>query len=275
MSCAAQSLASAPRIPIRVNGVAIPHAEISREAQHHPAERPADAWQAAALALVVREALLQEARRSGIAAEPAVNADGRRETPDEALIRALVERDVAVPDPTEEECRRYYDGNRRHFRSSDLHMAAHILLPVPPDDEAARAAARADAEAIIALLGREPQRFAELAASRSACPSAAQGGALGQIARGQTVPEFEAALSAIRPGEIGSRPVETRYGIHVVRVERRIPGRALPFEAVRDRIAAYLRASVERRARAQYVARLLAASAVEGIELPLDRHNVH
>lgn len=105
--------------PVTVNGVAIPRDAIAREAQNHPAAKPIAAWQAAARALVVRELLLQEARRAGIAPQPQTDALGRRETDDEAMMRALVEREVKVPVADLESCRRYYDNNRNRFRDSD------------------------------------------------------------------------------------------------------------------------------------------------------------
>src|SRR5690606_52936 len=95
-------------------------------------------------------------------------------------------------------------------------------------------------EAAIAELVRQPERFAEMARALSACPSAATGGSLGQIATGQTAPEFEAALAGLAPQTLCPHPVETRYGVHVVRLDRKIPGRTLPFELVRQRIAEYL-----------------------------------
>jgi len=62
-------------------------------------------------------------------------------------------------------------------------------------------------------------------------------------------------------------PVETRYGLHIVRLDRRIDGRDLPFELVADRIADYLRHSVNRRATAQYIARLVSRAEITGIAL--------
>jgi peptidyl-prolyl cis-trans isomerase C len=47
--------------------------------------------------------------------------------------------------------------------------------------------------------------------------------------------------------------VSTRYGFHIVMVERRLPGRALEFEAVREHIARFLAARVQERALRQYV----------------------
>lgn len=102
--------------PISVNGTMIPRETIARETQNHPAERPFDAWLAAARALVVRELLLQEAARLGIDAEPLSDGQGRTETTTEATIRALLEREVKTPAADDDVCQRYYKQNRERFR---------------------------------------------------------------------------------------------------------------------------------------------------------------
>mgnify|MGYP005993906069 CR=1 FL=1 len=267
-ACSIQTHPNAPKVPIRVNGVTISRAVISREVQNHPAPTPVAAWKAAALALVLREALGQEARRLGIRAEPAVDAEGRRETEEEAGMRALVEREVAVPEPTEEECRRYYERNLARFRAPDIFEAAHILFAAPKGDATGYELARLNARMVVGMLRTDPDTFAELARVHSACPSGELGGSLGQVTTGQTTPEFEKALLAMRPGEVSSEPVETRYGFHVIRLERCIEGRTVPFEAVRTRVADYLSEAVRRRAQAQYVAWLLGRAKVEGVEIP-------
>lgn len=267
-ACSIQAVPNAPKTPIRVNGVTISRAAISREVQNHPASTPVAAWRVASLALVLREALDQEAKRLGIQAEPATDAEGRRETEDEARVRALVEREVSVPEPTEEECRRYYERNIARFRAPDLFEASHILVPADRQDGDAFVVARRTARSLVAALHANPAAFEALAQAHSACPSAQVGGSLGQITTGQTTPEFEAALEAMWPGEISSEPVETRYGLHVIRLHRRIEGHCLPFEIVSERIATYLSESVRRRAQAQYVARLLGRARIEGIEVP-------
>ena len=105
-----------------------------------------------------------------------------------------------------------------------------------------------------------------MASNHSACStSAADGGRLGQITRGQTVPEFEAALERMQPGDMAI--AETRYGFHVVRMDRRAEGQTLPFELAKERIAGYLAASVERRALAQYVSILAGRAEIAGISL--------
>ena len=169
---------------------------------------------------------------------------------DEVLERVL-DLEVKTPEPTAEECRRYYVRNPARYRAGDLVEASHILFAitarVPPG------ALRAKAAEAHAVLTKDPARFAELAAQYSNCPSAAQGGSLGQIGRGDTVPEFEAALFG--DARIGVLPdlVTTRHGFHVVLVARRIAGRTVPFEEAHPAIEAFLRERSAERAIVQYL----------------------
>jgi peptidyl-prolyl cis-trans isomerase C len=98
-----------------------------------------------------------------------------------------------------------------------------------------------------------PQCVAELARELSNCPSGAQGGSLGQLGRGDTVPEFERALFG--SDTIGVLPdlVTTRFGFHVVFVARRIPGRVPSYEEARAAVAALLRRRSMERALGEYV----------------------
>jgi peptidyl-prolyl cis-trans isomerase C len=203
--------------------------------------------------------MLQRAREIGLlAAAPADDAAA------DAAIERLLEREASVPQPTEQECRRFYDANIARYGSGALVEASHILFavvasaPVEP--------IRRQAEATLREARAEPQRFAELARSLSNCPSAAQGGSLGQIRRGDTVPEFERALFS---GDTGVLPrlVNTRYGFHVVRVERSIPGATLDFEAARARIERTLAERVRSKAAQQYVQVLAARASISGIDL--------
>ena len=84
---------------------------------------------------------------------------------------------------------------------------------------------------------------------------------------GQTTPEFEAALLELTPGSITPDVVPSRYGFHIIRLERKTDGRLLPYELVAERIADYLKEGVERRATAQYIARLVSRANITGIEI--------
>lgn len=258
----------APRTEeVSVNGVIISRAEIAREIQNHQARTPAEAWQAAARALVVRELLLAQAARLGIEGAPARHADGSRETDEEAVIRALLAQEVKVPTADTATCRRHFERNRASFRTDDLFEVAHILLPAAPDDAAGRAEARAQAEAILAdiLAGRAP--FAEMARAHSACPSRAVGGSLGQIGPGQTVAEFEAALAHMVPGAVHPAPVESRYGFHLVFPAHRVEGQELPFEMVEAAIAGHLELTAWHMATRQYLSLLVGHAEIRGVAL--------
>jgi peptidyl-prolyl cis-trans isomerase C len=86
--------------------------------------------------------------------------------------------------------------------------------------------------------------------------------------RGETTPEFETFLIAMEPGQICQTPVPTRYGVHVLRLDRRIAGETLPFDAVRNRIATYLEERTWRRAVAQYIALVAGQARIAGFDLP-------
>ncbi len=256
-------------VAVTVNGVTIAAEAIAAEAQNHPMPRgkPGWAWQAAARALALREVLLQEATTHGMVPEPIELEEGKWETDEEALIRQLLESAIAPAMIDEARLRAVYDGAPDRFRAPSLFEAAHILFSAAPDDMQARAAARQRADAVLADLKRDPHRFGALAAEHSACPSRTNGGVLGQLSSGDTVREFEAALGSMQEGTVSEAPVETRYGIHLIRLDARVRGEVLPFTAVLP----HLREAQEKadwvRASRSFVEELAARAEVTGIDL--------
>lgn len=252
---------------ISVNGVSIPEADVLAEAQNHPAENPGGALRAAAEALVIRELLWQEAKRLDVDVSSVRDEAGRVETERDAAIRLLMEREVQAPLATGEECRRYYDRHPEKFRTEPLFEARHILLSAAESDAEARQQAREHATDLCRILAARPDQFPVLANEYSVCPSRNQGGNLGQLTKGSTVEEFEQALAKMREGEISAEPVESRFGFHVIALDRRIEGRQLPFEMVAQRIAAWLEASAWSKAVSQYISVLAGQAEIKGISL--------
>ena len=250
---------------VRVNGVEISPEAIAQEIQHHPAPDAETAWVEAARALAVRELLLHEARRLDVNAEPLADESGRSEDDDDATVRALLEMQIQPAQPTEEECRRYYDRNIERFRTPDLFEAAHILIEPEGEDEAAWQAAFARAQAIIEAVGDRADSFAAAARDHSGCASAQQDGSLGQIRRGELVPEVQAGFESLADGTIARAPVRSRFGWHILRLHRRLPGRALPYDMARERIADMLEARSWSVEAARYVTQLAARNEVEGV----------
>jgi len=219
---------------------------------------PAD-WPTPQVA-AVHELLRQRANELGFIAENAGDADTER-----AIERTLAE-EVPVPEPSDEECRRWYEANAKRFRSGDLVCARHILFQVTPGSPVP--AIRGLAEAMLHEIRNNSALFGERAREHSNCPSGANGGNLGQLQRGETLPEFDQAIFG-DDASIGILPklVTTHHGFHIISVDQRIEGKQLPYEIVRDDVAAELRRRSEARALSQYV-RVLAGNAdIEGVEL--------
>lgn len=207
-------------------------------------------------AAVVRELLCQRAAELGLF------EDGADE---DTAIERLLDMEAQTPEPTEAECRRYYEAHVAEFRSGDLVAARHILFGVTPGTPID--ALRAKAEETLHTLKHEPQRFAELAKQLSNCPSGEQGGNIGQMSRGECVDEFDSALFEGKLMGVLPRIVNTRYGFHIVAVEQRIDGRQLPFELVQEQIAEKLAEQVTVKALAQYVRVLAGQADIEGVDL--------
>ena len=124
-----------------------------------------------------------------------------------------------------------------------------------------------EAQAIISAVTDDPKLFADIARQRSDCSSGKDGGCLGQVTRGQTLPEFETFLFALEEGQLSPVPVKTRYGIHVLRLDRRIAGRTLPFDLVKTKIADFLAEASWRLAVSQYIKILAGRAEIIGVDL--------
>ncbi len=150
----------------------------------------------------------------------------------QSLARAAIDaalKDVSV---TDEEAKKFYDGHPDQFTQPERVRVRHIL--VSDDVTSADTIAKVQAE----LKGGVS--FDELAKTHSLCPSSAQGGDLGEVSKGQMVPEFESAAFALKnPGDV-SEPVKTQFGWHVIKLESRIPETVEPFDTVKPQLLQYL-----------------------------------
>lgn len=251
------------------DGVEIPEALLAKEVQNHPSPSAAEARTAAGHALALRALLLNRALDLGLEAEPELDAEGCEETAEEALIRALLDREIDIAAPTEAECRRLYAAEPQRFLTPALYEASHILLEPQGEGETALSAARAMAIRLIDILETRARTFEELARDCSDCPSAGVGGSLGQLAPGDLIPEVEDVLEALQPGQVAPEPVLSRFGVHVLRLDRRIAGRQLPFEAVEGQIRLHLESRAWTAAATRYAAGLVAQARHDGVALTL------
>jgi peptidyl-prolyl cis-trans isomerase C len=254
---------------IIVDGVEIPESLLAQEAQNHPGGSAAEARAAAGHALAIRALLLDRARRLGLAPAAEMDADGREETIEEALIRDLLDREIEIAAPSAAECRRFYERRPERFLTPTLYEASHILVAPPQADEAGQATARAVAYRLAEQLADGVCTFAEIARDCSDCPSGAMGGSLGQLSEGDLAPELEQALLALAPGEVAPQPVLSRYGWHIVRLDRVIPGTQLPFELAEPQIRLHLESRAWTAAATRYAAGLAAEARSRGVALSL------
>lgn len=256
---------------ITVNGVAIAAETVERELARHA--RAPEPRRAAIEAVVLRE-VLRQAARAGLSEEPSVVAQsGQVQAGDdgafieETLAERLIEREVVKPQLDDEECLAYYENNPEQFRQGDMVEASHILFAAGPGKIST--GLREQAEQVLQEVLQHPDEFEVLAQSRSACTSAAVGGSLGQVSRGETVPEFERVIFSLAPGEISPQLVESPFGLHIVRVARHAAGRVLPFDMVREQLAAHLLEQKRKHALRHYLRGLLARADIQGVEFNL------
>jgi len=117
-----------------------------------------------------------------------------------------------------------YDEKYANMPEELEYDASHILVPTAEQ-----------AKAIVEEL-RGGADFAESAKAKSTGPSGPRGGALGWFGTGAMVPEFEAAVVALSPGDI-SDPVQTQFGWHVIRLNDTRSKAAPALDEVRDELA--------------------------------------
>jgi peptidyl-prolyl cis-trans isomerase D len=125
---------------------------------------------------------------------------------------------------SDQDLQAYYDQHRGEFRVPEQVKVSHILIKTPlpspgaKEDEKAVADARAKAEDVLKQV-KAGGNFSELAGKYSDDPgSAKNGGELGWIGRGRTVPEFEKAAFSLGKGQT-SDLVKSSYGFHIIHVE--------------------------------------------------------
>lgn len=246
---------------IEVNGIKISIEEINAEVQYHPAESLFSAKYEAMRALVIKEVLIQRAAELGLC-----QRDEAVKNPD-PIIDDLLAKEISVPEADQETCKRYYENNKEKFFTSPLFEVSHILYMAPPDDQKARSSALLRAQAALAKVKASPDLFESIAREESACSSAKDGGRLGQISRGQTMPGFEAALFQMQEGDVSAEPVPTEVGYHIIKVHKRVEGKQLPFENAKDWIASDLREKSWNRAFNQYIQILVGRCQISGFRL--------
>ena len=188
----------------------------------------------------------------------------REETRRDLVVERVLESEVLPGIEVDvETAREFYELHSDQFTEGGGVRARHILIGVSPDAsdrEKAEARDRADRLRRDAEGGAD---FAELARTHSEDPgSAANGGDLGVVVRGQTVPDFESALFALEPGAL-SEVIETPFGMHVIQMVEREAERTAPFVEASVQIREFLLQQEQQARTASFIEELKAKSAIE------------
>lgn len=175
--------------------------------------------------MIIRELILQDAKKDGIENSPAVTEkleDLKKRLVVEVYLKKKVDEQSKV---TDEELQKFYDQNKDKFKSGDEVKASHILLK---DEKSAQ-----DVLAKVKGGGN----FEELAKKYSIDSAAAKGGDLGWFGKGAMIPEFEKAAFALKEGDT-SGIVRTKFGFHIIKVTGKRAAGTRSFADVKDQIKA-------------------------------------
>ena len=170
--------------------------------------------------------------RNGLT-QQALREDVERDLRVEAVLEAV---SAKVPPVSNLETEIFYYVHYTRFQTPERRTMRHILVTINEDlKENGREEAHARIEQIHALLSKFPDRFAEQALRHSECPTAMQGGLLGQVQQDQLFPELDKVAFQMHPASI-SEVLESPLGFHILRCENIQPAGCIALSSVRDRI---------------------------------------
>lgn len=211
--------------------------------------------------LVFQELLYDAALRKEYQTDPEVRR-AVRDFEKNLLAQKVYEEEIAAKaEAADSAVQLYYEARKDEFAAPDRLVVSHILFG---NEEDAREAAGALADGA---------SFEELARGRSLDEaSAAEGGRLGTVSLdGDTVPGLGRApgvVNRLRQLEAGavSDPVRTGRGVHLFRIDERIPGEVPPLSEIRPQIEAKVRQMREAEVRDRYIGEMLEAEKVKLFE---------
>lgn len=174
--------------------------------------------------IVAKQLFLAEAKKNLYENDAKFKAD-LAVVKEEMLANFAIEKAISSVKVTDDEVKAFYDEHKSEFAAPESVEASHILV----DSEE-------KAKEILADIKAGKISFADAAKANSSCPSSEQGGSLGQFAKGQMVPEFDAAVFAMKVGDI-SEPVKTQFGYHLIHLTAKNEAAEVPFEQIKDKLA--------------------------------------
>lgn len=217
------------------------------------------------------ELLRQEAMAQGLLAkDDAATADGVLSEAASDAIELLLEKNLAIPEPSEEACRRHHAAHQATYSTGERLKARHILFAVTPGIDVVALRNRAETT-LLDVRCHDGQAlddaFAKAASTMSNCPTGADGGSLGWLVHADCAPEFAKELFGHKEIGVLPRLVHSRFGLHVVEILQREAGVEQPFEVVRGAVTQSLKQQTYVTALRQYMQLLAGAAVIEGVDI--------
>ncbi len=179
------------------------------------------------------------------------------------------------PQVTDAEVQAYYKQHQDEYQVKDQVKVRHILIAVPQGADAKTdAAAKAKAEDLLKQI-KQGGNFAELASKNSDDPgSKAQGGELGWLDRGKTVPEFDKEAFSLAPGQT-SGVIKTQFGYHILQVEDKKTAHERPLDEVKPEIVPVLEQQKAGAAEQTFATQLSADAKANGLDKAAAAKGLH
>ncbi len=194
---------------------------------------------------IANRMLVKEARKQNVLEQKEI--DQKLKQFEENLLRSALIQKIAASDVTEENLKKTYDETVKKIQGQKEIKAHHILV-------------KTKKEALDIKKKLEDTSFEELARKFSIDnKTATSGGNLGVMYTGTMLPEVEKVIQEMSEGEV-SKPIETKFGWHIVRLDSRTKAVILPYEQAKQPLAN----DIVKQAFHKYISKLL-----KGVDIKL------
>ena len=185
--------------------------------------------------IISEKLLIQEAKNRGLEQDKDV-LEQIKQTTEQILVQSLIEKEIIEKVKVDDqEAVTYYEENKDNFITKEQVYLYNILVET---EEVA--------QDILEKL-KAGGDFIEIAKEKSTGPSAAQGGDLGYVSKGELIPEIENVVFALEIGNI-SDIIKSEYGFHILKVTDKKPEVLKTFEEVKEEIVQTLLSTKQKEA---------------------------
>lgn len=169
----------------------------------------------------------------------------------------------------------YYNQHKSQYEVKEQVKVRHILVAVPQGADAKTdQAAKAKADDLLKQI-KNGGNFADLASKNSDDPgSKTQGGELGWLDRGRTVPEFDKTAFSLNAGQI-SDVIKTQFGYHILQVEEKKTAHLRPLSEVKAEIVPVLEQQRVGAAEQTFASQLSSDAKKNGLEKAATARGLH